>query len=286
MNECLSCGKPVKNKYCNVSCQNKHQRRKFTKEQCQKRHNTRFGEYKSFTVTCDKCNKEFEVVEREKLHPQKEKYHCSRSCANSREHTEESKLKTSNTIKKLIKEGNDIGFVKKFTESKIYEITCPQCNNIFKTKNKTQKFCSLSCSGKYNKWNNHDKVNWSEVNKKSYQNGHNYVAGGTSKWHDYKNIRVQGTYELRACYILDRWKETSKIRDWEYTKDRIQYIGIDNKIHSYILDFKIFENDNTFYYLETKGYIRENDVQKWKTTKEKGFKLEIWFEEDIIKNEK
>lgn len=25
MNNCLYCGKPVKNKYCNVSCQNRHQ---------------------------------------------------------------------------------------------------------------------------------------------------------------------------------------------------------------------------------------------------------------------
>lgn len=285
MNKCLSCGEPVKNKYCNVSCQNRHQRRKPTKEQCQQRHNTRFGEFKSFIVTCHKCNKEFEVVERGKLHPQKEKYHCSRSCANSREHTEESKLKTSNSIKKLIKEGNDIGFVKKFSESKIYDKVCQQCTNLFKTKNQTQKFCSKSCSSKSG-WNNHNKVNWSEVNKKAYANGHNQVAGGTSKWYDYKNIRVQGTYELRTCYILDKWKDEGKIKNWEYTNDRIQYTGKDNKKHSYILDFKIFENNDTFYYLETKGYIRENDEEKWKTTKEKGFKLEIWFKEDIIENEK
>lgn len=30
------------------------------------------------------------------------------------------------------------------------KITCIQCNNTFETKNKTRKFCSISCSGKYN----------------------------------------------------------------------------------------------------------------------------------------
>lgn len=42
-----------------------------------------FGELKYYMVKCDCCGNDFEVKEREKLHPQKEKYYCSRSCANS-----------------------------------------------------------------------------------------------------------------------------------------------------------------------------------------------------------
>ena len=42
MNKCLNCGKPVKNKYCNVSCQNVHQNESKT--------NKRYGEYKKFVV--------------------------------------------------------------------------------------------------------------------------------------------------------------------------------------------------------------------------------------------
>jgi hypothetical protein len=44
---------------------------------------------------------------------------------------------------------------------------------------------------------------------------------------------------------------------------------------------KIFENDNSFYYLETKGYEIPNDQLKWKAVKEAGHKLEIWFDEEI-----
>lgn len=42
-----------------------------------------FGEIKQFEVFCACCSKSFFVKEREKLHPQKEIYYCSRSCANS-----------------------------------------------------------------------------------------------------------------------------------------------------------------------------------------------------------
>jgi len=42
-----------------------------------------FGELKTYSVSCSCCSNLFEVKEREKLHPQKEAYYCSRSCANS-----------------------------------------------------------------------------------------------------------------------------------------------------------------------------------------------------------
>jgi len=43
----------------------------------------RWGKIKSFYVECFSCQKKFDVKEREKLFPQKNKYFCSRSCANS-----------------------------------------------------------------------------------------------------------------------------------------------------------------------------------------------------------
>lgn len=42
-----------------------------------------YGPVASFSVTCYNCEAEFEVQERSKLFPQKEKYFCTRSCANS-----------------------------------------------------------------------------------------------------------------------------------------------------------------------------------------------------------
>lgn len=46
---------------------------------------SRFGELKEFEVECLSCSNKFLVTEREKLHPQKDKYYCSRSCANNRQ---------------------------------------------------------------------------------------------------------------------------------------------------------------------------------------------------------
>jgi len=43
----------------------------------------RFGKKKQFEVICKSCNKPFNVIEREKLHPAKDQYFCSRICSNS-----------------------------------------------------------------------------------------------------------------------------------------------------------------------------------------------------------
>jgi len=65
----------------------------------------KLGKYKKFYVTCSNCQGVFQVEEREKQFPKKEKYFCSRSCANVRHHSEETKQKirkeTSIAIKKL-----------------------------------------------------------------------------------------------------------------------------------------------------------------------------------------
>lgn len=127
MNSCLHCGKPVKNKYCNTSCQNKHQGHL--------RENKKYGEIKEFKVQCYQCGKEFKVKERESFFPKKEKYYCSRSCANTRNHNKKTKKKIS---KKLTK------------ESTIIEKKCEHCETLFKSlRRKKQRFCGRSCSTIY-----------------------------------------------------------------------------------------------------------------------------------------
>jgi hypothetical protein len=178
---------------------------------------------------------------------------------------------------------------KKLLNNKIKIIKiCPQCLNEFIVNpcHSHKKCCSCSCAMKFRGgWTNHDKVDWSKVHKKSYAKGDRIIAGGLTKWFDYNGIRVQGTYELRTCHILDVWKEYNVIKDWEYTKDRVDYIGEDDKKHSYLLDFKVFTNEGFFYYIEVKGYEHPNDPLKWKAVRDKGNKLEVWFEKDILKNE-
>jgi len=51
-----------------------------------------------FTVNCHICKKEFDINEYNTNKPKKEKYFCSRSCANTRKHTIETKNKISKTL--------------------------------------------------------------------------------------------------------------------------------------------------------------------------------------------
>ena len=110
---------------------------------------------------------------------------------------------------------------------------------------------------------------------KQYSEGR-VVTGGKVKWIHYKDIKVQGSYELRMCHILDKMKELEEIESWEYTNDRVDYININNKKSKYLLDFKVFNRDGTFYYIETKGRIVENDYLKWQSVRDNGFVLEIY----------
>ena len=130
MNKCLYCGKEVKNKYCNTSCQNKHQ----NKRNKEKMMLNKYGENKIFTVSCFNCGNYFDVSEREKKHPEKEKYFCSRSCSNTRKHSKETREKISKSLKK----------------EKILKV-CEFCNKKYylEYKRRNQRFCSRSCSTKY-----------------------------------------------------------------------------------------------------------------------------------------
>jgi hypothetical protein len=133
MNNCLYCGKPVKNKYCDVSCQNRHQNTKKAE--------VKYGEIKKFVVLCKKCNKEIEVEEREKIFPMKKSYYCSRSCANSRDHSEETKQQIR---KSLIKDFNQFSKIK--VEKIIKPRVCVNCGCEFENENKRKKCCCDDCT--------------------------------------------------------------------------------------------------------------------------------------------
>jgi hypothetical protein len=158
-------------------------------------------------------------------------------------------------------------------------LKCRVCGENFiqiiskKNSNKTQT-CGKNCRRKMQ----------SENMLLQYKNGKK-VYGGTTKWLKYRDIKVQGSYEYRTCIILDKWIDLKRIKQWEYTLDRIPYIGSDGKHHNYLLDFKVWNNDGDFYYLEVKGYERGNDKLKWKAVKDAGFDLKVWFNSDISKEE-
>lgn len=132
--------------------------------------------------------------------------YCSLHCANSRIISDDTKIKTSKTL------------IRNFTNGikEKYEIIvsiCPNCNKNFnKSENENKVFCSTICSREnaLNKAHLYLRNNRQEVSSKisktrklKFLKGELNVTGGTSKWYDYKNIKVQGSHELRMCYILD-----------------------------------------------------------------------------------
>lgn len=220
---------------------------------------------------------------------------CSSKCArgfSTKAKRKEINKKVSKTIKDKLDSGISVGFSR--PTKKVVPRKCLFCNGIFNTKKNNQRFCSKDCSfksslsgsGKWKSVNNKlTSEDWSRIQKRSYAIGNGRIGGGRTKWYSYKKIRVQGTYELRTCKILDSWKEFGFIKKWEYTNDRIQYLGLDEKYHSYLIDFKIYNNDGSWYYLEVKGYKTKIDELKWNAVKDKGFILKVWYNEEITANE-
>lgn len=217
---------------------------------------------------CPKCNSSHE----------KHGIFCSRKCANSRgPRSEEFKTKVK---EKLLKPR--------------IESICPECGKCFTQKkaSNSQIFCNRTCKAKYtNRMSLADGVSKETKDKISlsrknlFANGLLSVSGGRTDWIQYKNIKVQGSYELRTCVILDKWKDLGFIKSWEYTRDRITYTNSSGASATYLLDFKVQMNDNTFVYIETKGYIRENDELKWEACKSENLKLAVWFESNITNAE-
>lgn len=99
-------------------------------------------ELKSFSVSCEKCFTTFNVIEKIEKFPQKEKYFCSRKCANIRIHTEENKKKISEGMTEYNK---SIGIEPK----KLLEKECLYCSKVFSTYKNIRKFCTSTCSNKH-----------------------------------------------------------------------------------------------------------------------------------------
>ena len=230
----------------------------------------RKSKYEKIKKECPKCDNIFETISG----GNDSRMFCSRKCANSRQWSDEDKLKKSISAKKSEKVKN-ANSKSRENVKKVRLCKYDSCDNTFTfKKNNKSKYCSKECVTKF----------WSEHHKKLYMDGKNHVAGGTTKWYDYGNIKVQGTYELRTCSILDKKKEKGIIYDWVYTNDRYDYVDIDGKKRTYLLDFKIYNTLNSFYYLETKGWVKDNDYLKWESVRKKGYRLDVWYLEDI-KNE-
>ena len=215
-------------------------------------------------LICKRCGKEYilNLTDKEFENGKYSKF-CSRSCANSRQHLEETKNKISKGIKssKIFNKNNLYSIYKKLkykidnnlyknpylikceinNDHIIHYYKCSICGKIFNSDEKrncnSEKYCSLECRHK----------------SLSKTRGGYRIGSGYSKHGSYKGIRCDSTWELAfLIYHLDnnlyieRCKE-KRIYFWK------------NNNHIYYPDFITNEG-----IIEIKGYITEQSLEKSK----------------------
>lgn len=148
MNNCKTCGKECNRIFCSVTCSNKHWN-PLTKES-RKKLAKKADEIITHTGTCNKCGVEFTVTrERKKLRGKNIPKYCSRECANSRSHSDETKLKIQNSVRLKHPDKiyhNDPIIRKHKVEKTVKPIKyCGECGNIVLGRN-SKLFCSHECA--------------------------------------------------------------------------------------------------------------------------------------------
>lgn len=217
---------------------------------------------KKNTVTvygrCEKCCNFFTEL----LPPRKKKAtkrFCSRSCANSRTHSEETKQKTRETLLKKHHQGVEVvkGEGRKEIilgpRSDLSGHNCQVCKRFF-LGSKGRRFCSRVCS--------------SEV--ADYSNSGGYREGsGRSKSGYYKGVYCGSTYELCwVIYSLDHGDPVSRFPG-----------SLTSGCVTYFPDF-LMEDEKTI--IEIKGYEEKDKTEAKKRVAEgHGFTVIILYREDL-----
>lgn len=104
----------------------------------------KLGAWKIFSVKCFKCGKTFEVKEREKKFPSKDRYYCSRSCANKRIHSATTIAKIKEKIDTVFADKKLNGLIKP-----IFNHICKNCGKSFEDKSINRSFCSAKCYSEF-----------------------------------------------------------------------------------------------------------------------------------------
>lgn len=207
---------------------------------------------------CPKCGKEFELtISRKNYDKNNYRKYCSRSCANSRQFTIESRRKKSDSIKAYYedKNNNDIYYSNKL---KIYE--CKYCHSKFNMHDKRdtggRQYCSSKCRTMWLKENCYSKTG-------GYREG-----SGKSKSGWYKGIYCSSTWELVfLIYHLDHnlpIKRCTFYRTYEYN-------GVS---HKYYPDFITNEG-----IIEIKGFR----TKQWEAKQQANPDIITLYKEDIQK---
>lgn len=81
---------------------------------------------------------------------------------------------------------------------------------------------------------------------------------------DGKKYYLKSTWELKYAKYLEFLKKQKKIKDWTYEEDVFWFEKIKRGVRSYKPDFKIYNLDGTFEYVEVKGYWDAKSLTKLK----------------------
>jgi hypothetical protein len=79
-----------------------------------------------------------------------------------------------------------------------------------------------------------------------------------------RDIFFRSLWEANFALYLDKLKDENEIKDWDFEKDVFWFDKIKRGVRSYKPDFKIFMHDDSFYYIEVKGYMDSKSKTKLK----------------------
>lgn len=227
-------------------------------------------------LICKKCGKEYilNLTDKEFENGKYSKF-CSRSCANSRQHSEETKKKIGNHVKnsEKYKINNLLAIQKRVKEKdnnaifdkngyKIHYYICKECGkeftNIQKRNINSIKYCSKECKHKY----------------LSEHTGGYRIGSGHSKSGWYKGIRCDSTWEL--AFLIYHLDNNLYI---ERCNEKRTYIW-NGKKHIYYPDFITDKG-----IIEIKGYKTNQSEEKRKQNPDiiNIFKDDIKFYLDYVK---
>lgn len=90
--------------------------------------------------------------------------------------------------------------------------------------------------------------------KASWKQGHRFVGG--------KDRFFRSSWEFNYALYLQYLKDNEQIKEWYYEPEIFYFKESKNNCYAYKPDFKIINNDNSFYFVEIKGWMDKASKNK------------------------
>jgi hypothetical protein len=79
-----------------------------------------------------------------------------------------------------------------------------------------------------------------------------------------KDIYFRSLWEANYALYLDFLIKNGEIKKWEFEPDTFWFEKIKRGVRSYLPDFKVYRNDDSFEYHEVKGWMDKKSITKIK----------------------